>query len=539
MAEASKLVIVGGGPCALAIVLRLAREAGAHSCTPEGLDTRRRAQELLARTVIIDASGSGFLTLWRRKLLSQGVATLRSPSFVNPHASRVMDDALARYGISSGRQRELVLLPDAKPWRAPAAQLFDDFCASALDEIRAVCPTLCERIVHGRVTDILPLISGTLELHCRLAKEERDVCICATHVVLAVGDGGTAVWPDWAVQAKGSAPPGRLVHSSQLATSHSATPMVFGDRHPGCRGHMTTTACTRPGEKGCAYASSPAPLETSSWWAALAAIARRLSLASWDLLPAALPAARPAECARPLGKGQLLVIGGGLSAAHLACEAVRCGWANVTLVARHRMAVRPFDIDEAWMRRHLSAELEACEAEFFAACPAERRTLLRRARPGGSLTRASLADLDELRRRGQLELLEEAYVLEACWSTPEASTKLKAGPHTEGAWIVSLIREGGGGVGGTSSLVVDAIWLATGARLDVADVLVLQSLLHAQPQPTHGGLAELTPSLRWNETTPLYISGALAALQLGPDAFNLAGAGQGASRIVSDLLGTR
>jgi hypothetical protein len=27
--------------------------------------------------------------------------------------------------------------------------------------------------------------------------------------------------------------------------------------------------------------------------------------------------------------------------------------------------------------------------------------------------------------------------------------------------------------------------------------------------------------------TPLYISGALAALQLGPDAFNLAGAGQG------------
>ena len=116
-------------------------------------------------------------------------------------------------------------------------------------------------------------------------------------------------------------------------------------------------------------------------------------------------------------------------------------------------------------------------------------------------------------------------MLEACWSAK----------HTEGAWIVSLIR---GGVGGTTSLVVDAIWLATGARLDVADVPVLQSLLHAQPQPTHGGLAELTPSLRWNEMTPLYVSGSLAALQLGPDAFNLAGAGQGASRIISDLLET-
>ena len=53
-------------------------------------------------------------------------------------------------------------------------------------------------------------------------------------------------------------------------------------------------------------------------------------------------------------------------------------------------------------------------------------------------------------------------------------------------------------------------------------------------RPLHDGLPELTPSLRWDEHTELWVAGALAALQLGPDAFNLAGAGLSAARIVSE-----
>ena len=40
--------------------------------------------------------------------------------------------------------------------------------------------------------------------------------------------------------------------------------------------------------------------------------------------------------------------------------------------------------------------------------------------------------------------------------------------------------------------------------------------------------------LRWDAATDVYVAGALAALQLGPDALNLAGAGLSAARIVSD-----
>ena len=57
----------------------------------------------------------------------------------------------------------------------------------------------------------------------------------------------------------------------------------------------------------------------------------------------------------------------------------------------------------------------------------------------------------------------------------------------------------------------------------------------ARPQAIHDGLPTLTPSLKWDAGTNLYVAGAFAALQLGPDALNLAGAGLSAARIVSDL----
>ena len=74
----------------------------------------------------------------------------------------------------------------------------------------------------------------------------------------------------------------------------------------------------------------------------------------------------------------------------------------------------------------------------------------------------------------------------------------------------------------------------TGHHLDAALVVPLSTLRARRPRPLHDGLPELTSSLRWDEHTDLWVSGALAALQLGPDAFNLAGAGLSAARIVSE-----
>ena len=72
------LAIIGAGPAALAILLRVSRVARDECASPA---TRDRAMRLLHSTVVIDASG-GWLALWRRKLGSQGVSHLRSPTFV-------------------------------------------------------------------------------------------------------------------------------------------------------------------------------------------------------------------------------------------------------------------------------------------------------------------------------------------------------------------------------------------------------------------------------------------------------------------------
>ena len=179
------------------------------------------------------------------------------------------------------------------------------------------------------------------------------------------------------------------------------------------------------------------------------------------------------------------------------------------------------------MRRNLSATMLECEAEFFAASHDERRALLKRARPGGSLTRAAHDQLLELQRQGRVELREQTVVCDAQWlGDPSAAVG--------GRWRIRL----GGAAAKGQEVCADAVWLATGHALDVGQVAPLRSLCSLRPQPVHDGLPALTPSLRWDAETPLYVAGALAALQIGPDAFNLGACGQCASRIISDILET-
>ena len=161
------LAVIGAGPAALAVLLRLSRATRDECSSPATRDTALR---LLHSTIVIDASG-GWLALWRRKLGSQGVSHLRSPTFVHPHASRLVDDAVLAFATSHHRLHELHPLPEATPhnapkaWHAPSAALFDDFCAAALDELHDTDPTLMDRLLLARVADIVPLSGGGCELH--------------------------------------------------------------------------------------------------------------------------------------------------------------------------------------------------------------------------------------------------------------------------------------------------------------------------------------------------------------------------------------
>lgn len=82
---------------------------------------------------------------------------------------------------------------------------------------------------------------------------------------------------------------------------------------------------------------------------------------------------------------------------------------------------------------------------------------------------------------------------------------------------------------------IDYIYFATGARADVRDMPLLRNIKSQYPIETKEGLPCLTNDLTWREDVPLFMTGRMAALRLGPGAPNLEGARLGAERIAWSL----
>lgn len=82
---------------------------------------------------------------------------------------------------------------------------------------------------------------------------------------------------------------------------------------------------------------------------------------------------------------------------------------------------------------------------------------------------------------------------------------------------------------------IDYIYFATGVKSDVTQLPLLQRMLNEYPIETKEGLPCLTDDLMWRGDVPLFLTGRLAALRLGPGAPNLEGARLGAERVVWGL----
>jgi cation diffusion facilitator CzcD-associated flavoprotein CzcO len=215
--------------------------------------------------------------------------------------------------------------------------------------------------------------------------------------------------------------------------------------------------------------------------------------------------------ATPVG-GHVTVVGGGLSAAHLAIGAVRRG-ARVTLVARRRLRVKRFDTHPSWLgpkqRRPFEAEPD----------PALRRRAIDRARGGGSIPHRFHAELLRCRDAGLLTLHERAEVVGAeAVGTPGGTERIEIALGEGARWCS------------------DRVWLATGGAIDVADDHLCRPLLASAPVAVADGLPDLAADLTWPGTT-VHLVGAAASLVLGPTAGNLIGHRRAAFRVRASLLG--
>ncbi len=209
---------------------------------------------------------------------------------------------------------------------------------------------------------------------------------------------------------------------------------------------------------------------------------------------------------RALDGQHLLIVGGGLTSAHLALGAIRRG-ARVSLFCRRELRHRAFDADPGWLGpRHLR--------DFRAEpCWHRRRQLVVAARDGGSITPQIGGQLQQAQARGELQLIAGCEIASARWR--------------QGAWQLRG-RDG-------SRHRADRIWLATGHHLGVSHHPLLRQLQEQRPLALIDDWPILTDDLRWPGTR-VHVMGGLSALQLGPAARNLFGGREAARRIARAAL---
>jgi len=207
---------------------------------------------------------------------------------------------------------------------------------------------------------------------------------------------------------------------------------------------------------------------------------------------------------------RILVIGGGLSAAHTAIAAAKRGHA-VTIVSRSKLKVKQFDIPAVWMSSIRNMEF----SKFYALSTSERYDHIQSVRDGGSITPELYAKLQKEVSAQNILLFEKVEVQNANYMNE--------------SWEVELTEKR------IELGKFDVLILATGKEFSLLNNPLLGALSSEFPPKMHKGYPILEPTLKWNKKVPLYIMGALASLEIGPDALNLMGGQVAASRIVPEI----
>ena len=202
---------------------------------------------------------------------------------------------------------------------------------------------------------------------------------------------------------------------------------------------------------------------------------------------------------------RVVIVGGGLTASHLACGAAARG-ASIHLVSRRALETRDFDTDPGWLGpRFLSAFDDDCD-------PASRLRTAQAARGGGTIPPWMRESLDQLIDKGQL-VVHEDHEIKA------------AGIDLSGSCVLALENQ--------TTLMADRVWLATGTTPDIDNARMPDLVADA---PLLDSLPITDENLRLGPH-PVYVMGRLATLALGPAAGNLWGAQRAATRITRALTG--
>ncbi len=209
-------------------------------------------------------------------------------------------------------------------------------------------------------------------------------------------------------------------------------------------------------------------------------------------------------------RGDLLVIGGGVTAVQLALSLSKQSGRTVKIVSRHEPRVRMFDSNPCYIGpRCLPSFRETSEY-------GQRRDILRRERYPGSLPPYVDAELRTAMVDGRVEFIGK----QVCGAE-----------ISDGCVRLELARHGSGR---RSVVEADRVYVATGFHSTrpggaVVDNLIAESSLPVAPC----GYPTPERDLYWG--AGVYVAGSLAELELGPASLNIIGAHNAAKLIAPEI----
>ncbi|KIL51180.1 FAD-dependent oxidoreductase [Jeotgalibacillus campisalis] len=198
----------------------------------------------------------------------------------------------------------------------------------------------------------------------------------------------------------------------------------------------------------------------------------------------------------------VVVIGGGITAAHLVIKLSGLFPGKVIQIARHENRIHDFDSDPGWLGPKNMRSFEQIQSYD------KRRKLISEVRHKGSVPRELATRLKRLQKEGSFTFILDEV---GSWEKNSSSIHLNLTHSNETAKVKTVLF-----ATGFSSRLMEARWL--------------QELIQEnQLQCANCGFPIVDESLEWCEH--LFVSGPLAELELGPSARNIAGARKAAERI--------
>ncbi|KAM9408268.1 uncharacterized protein KZ484_025770 [Pholidichthys leucotaenia] len=222
---------------------------------------------------------------------------------------------------------------------------------------------------------------------------------------------------------------------------------------------------------------------------------------------------------------RVMVVGGGLTSAHVVSMALQQGASHVKWVMRKHLQLKQFDVGDveslvgrySHVEHGIKMDGQAYLRQFYTERSFHRRlAMIHQARKGGAVTPEAYIHLQPFIVSGQVDVKTYCQVSEASWCYRNQvwSLSLSTGDHWTG----------------------DQIWLATGCKLDAKQDPLLSEVMKEFPIQVIDGWPCISESLQWTEGCPLYLMGQYAALQIGPHAVNLAGAQAASMRIANHIM---